>query len=39
MWRYAYWWRFKENHPVLYEAIQWGVFAIAVAALIKSFLS
>lgn len=27
----------KKNHPNLYEVIQWGVLALALAALIVSF--
>ena len=24
----------KENHPIIYEVIQWGILAIAIIALI-----
>jgi hypothetical protein len=32
------WRKLKENHPMLYEVIQWGILALACAALIKSFI-
>jgi hypothetical protein len=32
------WAKLKETHPVLYEAIQWAVMALALAALVKSFV-
>lgn len=28
------WHWLKENHPVLYEVIQWGILALAILALI-----
>ena len=28
------WQRLEENHPVLYEVIQWGILAIASTALV-----
>jgi len=34
MWRWM-----KENHPAVYEVIQWGVLLVAVAALVHDFLS
>lgn len=33
------WNRFRKNHPVLYEVVQWGIFAIAVLALVVSLLA
>ena len=32
----GFWKRFEENHPVLYEVIQWGILVLAVLALIFS---
>lgn len=29
------WSKLEEKHPVLYEVIQWGILALAIAALIK----
>ena len=29
----------KENHPVIYEVVQWGVLAMAVAELANSLVS
>lgn len=29
-----FWQRLKENRPVLYEVIQWGILVLAVLALI-----
>lgn len=29
------WSKLEENHPVLYEVIQWGILALAIAVLIK----
>lgn len=28
------WHWLKENHPVLYEVIQWGILALATAGLV-----
>ena len=30
------WTWLKENHPVIYEVIQWSILVVAIAALIKS---
>lgn len=30
----GFWQRLEENHPVLYEVIQWGILALAILALI-----
>ena len=32
----GFWQRLEENHPVLYEVIQWGILVLAVLALIFS---
>jgi len=32
------WHWLEENHPVLYEVIQWGILALALAALIHEML-
>ena len=32
---FLFWRDTKKNHPVLYEVIQWGILALALAALIK----
>lgn len=33
------WHWLKENHPVSYEVVQWGVLAMAVVALVNSLVS
>nr|DAG30807.1 MAG TPA: hypothetical protein [Caudoviricetes sp.] len=30
------WLWLKENHPIIYEVVQWSVLAMAVAALVNS---
>ena len=30
----GFWHWLAENHPVLYEVIQWGILALAILALI-----
>lgn len=32
------WTWLKENHPVIYEVVQWGVLAMAVVALVNSLV-
>lgn len=29
----GFWQRLEENHPVLYEVIQWGILALAVVSI------
>lgn len=33
------WHRLKKNHPVIYEAVQWGIFALACASLIVAIIA
>lgn len=32
------WSKLKENHPIVYEVIQWSILGMAVAALILNIL-
>lgn len=36
--KWAFWERLKRKRPVAYEALQWGMFAVAAGALAASFL-
>lgn len=33
------WHKFEKNHPVLYEAVQWGILAIACVSLIIAVIA
>lgn len=35
----GFWAWLQDEHPVLYEVLQWGLFAVAVGALVVSVLA
>lgn len=33
------WHKFQQNHPVLYEVVQWGITGMSMAAIIISAIA